>query len=588
MDTPHPPRVRLVLRVGVTGHRELANADPERLRQTVRAALEAAREGAEAVLAGPYRGGYLNEPPLLRLVSPLAEGADRVVAREALELGFELHCPLPFAREEYERDFEGEEVREEFRSLLAGASAVLELDGSRSSEKDAYEAVGRTVLDQCDLLIAIWDGSEQRLRGGTGDILEEALRACVPCLHVEAQAPHAVRLYVDAQSGDLEVLGPEGIAPTVKRLLAPPSPGSDVDLRQTYFGERAWEGWISRVFGRLWSLFLDCIAPTGTGGAPRAEVPEIVAAAREPYRRHFRWADSLSQRYAALYRSSYLANMALKAMTVTCGLAVALAPGWPAWISGWLYGQLACVLLIIGNTHLARWRHWHAKAIDYRLLAEQLRQMSDLAPLASVFAFSRPPVHQVAGDPRGTWMTWHSRAVIRAAGLPAARFDAPYVAACRELIEEQGIGRQIHYHESNAGRTIKTHVRLQRAAFWLLLVTVGAWVFYFLGGRDSDATGYRVLRMISVMLPSWVMVLAAIASFGEFNRVGRRSEAMARHLDGLRDRLRELPPEAGSEAVADIARTFARWMIEETVDWRMVFLAHPMRVSATLVYSLPR
>ena len=576
------------MRVGVTGHRNLARADRECLRGKVRAALESTWAGAKAVLARPDRGGYADLPPVLRVVSPLAEGTDRLVAREALDLGYELQCPLPFARDEYENDFVSKESREEYRDLLNRADRVLELDGRRDDEKEAYETVGRTVLDQCDLLLAIWDGSEMRPRGGTGDILEEALRANVPCLHISAMPPHETRYYVDGPSGDVSATGPEAIASTMAELLAPPHPGSDVDLREAYFAESAWEGRVSSFFGRLWSLFLRILAPGGKPESPPSDLAKPVAAARAPFSRHYRWADTLAQRYAALYRSSYLANMGLKALTVTCGLAVALAPDWPAWITGWLYGQLVCVLGIIGITHLGRWRHWHAKAVDYRFLAEQLRQMRDLAPMARVFALSRPPVHQVAGDPRGSWMTWHSRAVIRAAGLPRACFDRDYVAACRTLLTERGIGRQVRYHETNARRTLTIHERLHKAAFWLLMVTVAAWAFYFFLGRGSTSTGYRVVRMLSVMLPSWVMVLVAIASFGEFNRVGKRSEAMARHLVGLRDRLAELPPDARSEPVASIAQTFARWMIEETIDWRMVFLAHPMRVSATLVYSLPR
>ncbi|MEW6071251.1 MAG: hypothetical protein AB1726_01475 [Planctomycetota bacterium] len=588
MDTPHPPLIQLVVRVGVTGHRDLTRADRECLRGRVRTVLESARAGAEAVLARPDRGGYADLPPVLRVLSPLAEGADRLVAQEALDLGFELHCPLPFPREEYEKDFASRQSREEFRTLLSRAGRVLELDGRRDSEKEAYEMVGRTVLDHCDLLVAIWDGSEMRPRGGTGDILEEALRASVPCVHISAAPPHEARYYVDGPSGEVNTTGLEAVASTMAELLAPPPLGSEVDLRAIYFAEPAWEGWTSRFSGRLWSLFLRSLAPGAASGPPLSDLSDPVAGVREPYAKHFEWADMLSQRYAALFRSSYLANMGFKAMTVTCGLAVALAPDWPAWITGWLYLQLACVLAVVGNTQLGRWRHWHAKSIDYRLLAEQLRQVRDLAPMARVFAFSRPPVHQVAGDPRGSWMNWHSRAVIRAVGLPSVRFDASYVAACRTLLAEFGIGQQVRYHEASAGRASRIHERLHKASFWLLMVTVAAWACYFFLGRTSDAVVYRVARMLSVMLPSWVTVLVAIAGFGEFGRVGKRSLAMARHLLGLRDRLDGLPPGVGLEPVAAIAQTYARWMIEETTDWRMVFQAHPMRVSSTLVYSLPR
>ena len=72
---------------------------------------------------------------MLRVISPLAEGADRLVAKEAIALGFELQCPLPFTREEYQRDFESAQSRQEFCALIALATAVLELDGSRERRR---------------------------------------------------------------------------------------------------------------------------------------------------------------------------------------------------------------------------------------------------------------------------------------------------------------------------------------------------------------------------------------------------------------------------------------------------------------------
>ena len=53
-------------------------------------------------------------PPDLRLVSALAEGADRIAAKAALEAGWTLEVVLPFATEEYEQDFDSPESKEAF------------------------------------------------------------------------------------------------------------------------------------------------------------------------------------------------------------------------------------------------------------------------------------------------------------------------------------------------------------------------------------------------------------------------------------------------------------------------------------------
>ena len=63
----------------------------------------------EAVTAhGKYKELFASDPPLLSLVSTLAEGADHIAAEAALSRGFVLDAPLPFAVETYSTDFKSE------------------------------------------------------------------------------------------------------------------------------------------------------------------------------------------------------------------------------------------------------------------------------------------------------------------------------------------------------------------------------------------------------------------------------------------------------------------------------------------------
>ena len=50
----------------------------------------------------------------------------------------------------------------------------------------AYEAAGHLTLDNCDILLTVWDGKPGRGRGGTPEIIAEALERGVPVLHVHA------------------------------------------------------------------------------------------------------------------------------------------------------------------------------------------------------------------------------------------------------------------------------------------------------------------------------------------------------------------------------------------------------------------
>ena len=176
------------LTVGVTGHRPagLGRIDKRLLELRVRETLDfLASSGASG------KGG--GQAP--RLLSPLAEGADRLVAHLALEEGWELVSILPFARRDYERDFLTSDSRREFSRLLAKARDVRELGGVRQGPdgpEQAYAAVGAAVLEESDLLLALWDGERARGRGGTGEVVDSALAQGTPVIWIDARPPHRV------------------------------------------------------------------------------------------------------------------------------------------------------------------------------------------------------------------------------------------------------------------------------------------------------------------------------------------------------------------------------------------------------------
>ena len=213
---------RLVLRVGVTGHRPngLTQADPmllcarldSILRDISAAAAQAQRE---------YRAVFAPGAPVCRLVSALADGSDRIVAERAMRVGYELQCPLPFAREEYARDFADDASRSQFANLLARAIAVLELDGLRADPDAAYEHAGRVMLWQSDIVIGIWNGKAAGGRGGIAQMVREATAFGIPVIWVHSCAPHACTLLVKGDTGsETTELSASSVSNEVRRTLA--------------------------------------------------------------------------------------------------------------------------------------------------------------------------------------------------------------------------------------------------------------------------------------------------------------------------------------------------------------------------------
>lgn len=172
-------RVPLLLRIGVTGHRHLD--DPRATADAVAAALERI---CREFPAGPAT------PVCLVVVSALAEGADQLVTWQVLALpGSCLEAVLPLPRTAYARNFTTAASRADFRALLARASRVWQAPPAHSPE-EAYEAAGRHVADNCDVLMAIWDGQPARGRGGTAHIVEYAREHGVPLAWIRPTPGH--------------------------------------------------------------------------------------------------------------------------------------------------------------------------------------------------------------------------------------------------------------------------------------------------------------------------------------------------------------------------------------------------------------
>jgi len=109
----------------------------------------------------------------IKLLSPLADGADRLVADIYLEVfqkESNLIVPMPFYQERYMEDFDSES-KEDFLEYLKIADEVFEVENTQGCN---YKSVGVYVADKSDILLALWDGTFNAKSGGTGDIVAYA------------------------------------------------------------------------------------------------------------------------------------------------------------------------------------------------------------------------------------------------------------------------------------------------------------------------------------------------------------------------------------------------------------------------------
>ncbi|MEU2869769.1 hypothetical protein ABZ769_11245 [Streptomyces olivoreticuli] len=140
-------------RVGCTGHQNLSGATRR----------EVARLIADRLTQIPSDG-------LVGLTS-LAEGSDQVFAFAVLAAGGELCVIVPSNR--YESAFQSAGAVAVYRQLLGLAAEQVMLDFPDPGE-DAYLAAGQRVVEDSDVLLAVWDGREAGGVGGTADIVAYA------------------------------------------------------------------------------------------------------------------------------------------------------------------------------------------------------------------------------------------------------------------------------------------------------------------------------------------------------------------------------------------------------------------------------
>lgn len=153
------------LMIGVTGHRDLVEAElPD---------LERALER----FFGDVQKRFPDLP--LLVTTPLAEGADRLVAQVAWRLGIDINILLPMPLHLYRSDF-ADGSCSVFEEMM-GYGEVIELpllnpspaDGSldRSALDAQYEYLGIYLAAHSHILLAVWNGHPSGAAGGTSEVV---------------------------------------------------------------------------------------------------------------------------------------------------------------------------------------------------------------------------------------------------------------------------------------------------------------------------------------------------------------------------------------------------------------------------------
>lgn len=165
--------------IGLIGHRKLSDSEIPLLQ-------EAFDEYLSKIL------GALKHTPVLVLTS-LAEGADRLAHKSKFRNQIQICSVLPFAIEEYAKDFPGRARHAEFRAAIDDSDFVISFSPKTSTSKmteaernKAYKDSAFWICDQANSLYAIWDGNSARGIGGTADTVKYRTRTMGANAHIDS------------------------------------------------------------------------------------------------------------------------------------------------------------------------------------------------------------------------------------------------------------------------------------------------------------------------------------------------------------------------------------------------------------------
>ncbi len=552
--------------VAVTGHRDLVATEIPAIRAKVRACLGTLRDDYPGRLVG--------------VLSALAEGADRLVAEVALELGMPLTAVLPMPRALYEQDFVTAASRAEFARLCSAAADVFELPLTAGSSAEAvaapgqarslqYAAVGVFLCAHCHVLLALWDGKDNGQLGGTGQVVrfhhhdvmpDYAPPTSVSLLSLtddESDLVHHIVCSRDRPGGapapGLEPLQAFWFTKDTDnpRTDAMPARHRRVLAHANEFSREA-QAFAARIDAGRSSLLAAAKAGEATPGL--GDIDQAFGAA-----------DWLAIRYQQRVRRVLAVGHVCALLAAAGYLVYNDVLTTPA-----LIAAILLLMLIAVGVNLAAVRGaWHRKYLDYRTLAEGLRVQFYWAAAGVTSGNVTKFAHDNCLQMRDVELGW-IRNVMRVAGTECD--VAPNLApaglafARREWIGDHERGQLAYYRRRSLQRARETALtrHIGRIGIATTLVALGALLFIGPWLPTPWRTPIVVAMGITLLL---VGVRRSYAQSTAESELIRQYEFMHRIFRNARRRLDEAATDAEQRRILKLLGDSA---LEEHAEWILI------------------
>ncbi|MCX6277998.1 MAG: hypothetical protein NT004_07860 [Bacteroidetes bacterium] len=552
-----PKPVPYTLRIGVTGHRNLANPDavaeaveqslikikralergvidphqPKTARQTKWQCLEShfawkVKQTLASLKIVPRETALDRRTPLYwQVISSLAKGADRIVARAAIDkLDAILEAVFPFPVDKYKEDFKHPDDLGEFNGLFEKATNYQALHdpsfNTMSACEEGYELAGKDVVDSCEILIAVWNGQPARGKGGTAEIVEYACSIKRLVLWINADDPSSlprILSEVEKVRDKIDISIVKSIR-TVTRPLPKIASGWSSRFmqvveynRDSAFKQRGFDV----VFDRNWTFLEMTRVKTNL-------IPEYLHPTLNFLLPHYSRADFLAICYQKLHirAATWLYRLAAFSVTIAV-LQVLFIPDQTEWIAFEIIALIGAVVWF----RLSLLENWHEKWLDYRHLAERLRMLSFTSLMgytpASSLTLQNQQLPFYPGP--GGWVLDVYDKIKQ--DLPPANIPHDKLNNVRQFILSAWISDQAIYHEGNSNKKAHNAMKDHKRIGVMLAVIIVAATMHLLKLVNYQPFEYFIIALV-IILPAFAAAQHAIGGIHDFERIAARSSGM--------------------------------------------------------------
>lgn len=559
------------LTIGVTGHRDLLAEEVPVLQEKIRDFF--------LQLKSDY-------PDLdLQLITPLAEGSDRLVADVALELGVDLIVPLPMPQADYELDFSSPASVKSFREILKKARVIhlrtlRRTRGNSLSLEDRthqYAQMGVFISNHSHVLLALWDGKPSSELGGTASVVNYHLTAIMPGF---AEAEDSPNLLADNENDLVYHI-------VCSRNRPDGEPRKDLSLFQTIwetaqFGLESGEHlpveykvmWQRlQDYGRDRTKYQSAIKEGGADLLKNAPDLELPIGAREIAGQH-RIADWLAIHFQ---KRISLGLIAIHSIAVLVGLIFIMYSefdGLDFLVNFFLLAFVAGFVLY----KIGEYRQWHRKHLDYRALAEGLRVQFYWSLAGVIDVQSAEFAYDNFLQKQDVDLGW-IRHVMRNVSLARSRDNVPQ-AGWVDWVIEQWVGDeasqtgQLSYYQSKEqekAHRFRRTTYLGRLTLWLGMLTA---VLLAVAGTDMADIHRTWLLVLMGILP----LFAGVRDAYSHKKAEKELIKQYRFMRGILANARRLLDSSDDvDFRRSVLRALGNAALEEGAEWILMHRERPLK-----------